>query len=297
MKKTLFTLFVAAILGFAGMRAYQIPYSPCDTPITYKLGMIDPNFKREKDELLAATKEGAGILSDARGNDLFVYSPDEAELTVNFVYDERTALVENINEKLSQVDRENLDLKERIRRFESDVLAFQAKLDNFNATVDQYNRQGGAPPEVYDELTEKQRQLRSEADSLNIRASELNLETNSFNSQVNLLNQNVSKFNQAISQKPEEGIYDPANNSITIYFVDNHPELVHTLAHEFGHALGMEHVDDSNAIMYTLTSQSLVMVEDDINQLNKVCQSYPMPVHWINSFLTSTYDYFAKFKK
>jgi len=46
------------------------------------------------------------------------------------------------------------------------------------------------------------------------------------------------------------------------------------LAHEMGHALGLEHVADAQAIMYKINQgKRLSLTEDDIAALNAQCAS------------------------
>jgi hypothetical protein len=282
--KNIISLILFVVLIILGVKLFETLYSPCDTPITYKIGSIDPRFGLTKQTLLSDLEEASRIISDDYGKPLFVYS-DDGTLTVNFVYDARTALEQNITKQQNLIDLQNMSLQDRVNQYKADVVAFEQKLATYNATVERYNNEGGAPPDIYNQLNSERGLLQTEGDALNTRAKQLNLETNNYNAQVDNLNKNVNQFNQAITQKPEEGLYDGSTNTISIYFVDNKPELIHTLAHEFGHALGMIHIDDPEAIMYPSTSKTLTMTMGDKQELESVCKSYPIGVHWINSLI------------
>ncbi|MEX2013071.1 MAG: matrixin family metalloprotease, partial [Candidatus Levyibacteriota bacterium] len=80
------------------------------------------------------------------------------------------------------------------------------------------------------------------------------------------------------------GLYDPNNNTITIYFASNYSELIHTLTHEFGHALGMQHVENSQSIMYPYTTSSVTLTPEDLEQLAYVCRKQSLPLHWLMVF-------------
>lgn len=60
---------------------------------------------------------------------------------------------------------------------------------------------------------------------------------------------------------------------ITIYQYDNEYRLVRVLAHEFGHALSLNHSKSAEAVMYPLIrSDSLVLAADDIATLKEHCK-------------------------
>ena len=72
-----------------------------------------------------------------------------------------------------------------------------------------------------------------------------------------------------------EGLYEYKNGkrSITIYQYDNEYRLVRVLAHEFGHALGLNHSKSAEAVMYPLIrSDSLALTADDIAALKEHCK-------------------------
>lgn len=72
-----------------------------------------------------------------------------------------------------------------------------------------------------------------------------------------------------------EGLYEykKGKRSITIYQYDNEYRLVRVLAHEFGHALGLNHSKSVEAVMYPLIqSDSLALAVDDIAALKGHCK-------------------------
>lgn len=282
--KRIFLLFllllVSGIFIYRQNAASLLSYSPCDNPIPYKIGSIDPKFGLSSTDVLADTKTAANILNTAENKQLFVYS-DTATLTVNFVYDARAELSTQIDRLKTQLSQKDGTLTQQINNYKAQSNQFEQKLSDFNATVEKYNREGGAPSDIFKILTEQQKQLQKEADGLNQMARLLNLSTREFNVDVSNLNQNTAQFNNEIALKPEEGLFDSGEHTITIYFAGNHNELIHTLTHEFGHALGMQHVNNSRAIMYSYSTTFLTPASEDLEQLAYVCRKQPAPIHWI----------------
>lgn len=260
-----------------------LSYSECDTPLSYSIGSVDPKFGLSQSEVLNDIATATSIWSSAEGKNLFTYSPN-ASLKVSFVYDQRQALDSQITQLNSQLDQNGKSLQQQVADYKSQVAAFKQQLQAFKDKVNSYNRQGGAPPDVYNQLIQQQKDLQAEADQLNERARELNLSTQNYNSDVATLNQDVDSFNSAIAQKPEEGLYDGGNDTITIYFASDRQELLHTLAHEFGHSLGMDHVKDPEAIMYPYTTKTFSVTSDDMQQLTYACREQSAPLHWMQEF-------------
>lgn len=263
-------LFVSTPIQTQAIKFFS--FNPCDTPISYKIGQIDAGFNLSQKQVIADTKEAAGLLSQAEGKNLFVYNPS-APLTINFIYDQRSALNSTINNLQSKLETQNKSLQQQFDDYEKDVKDFEAKLADLNATVEKYNSEGGAPPDAYNDLINRQNELRAEGAALNQRARQLNLQTKDYNGGVHTLNRDVDTFNNAISVKPEEGLFDPQADTITIYFANSHNELVHTLAHEFGHALGMQHVSDPEAIMYPNSTPALAVTQADQEQMDRICSN------------------------
>jgi hypothetical protein len=281
-------IFVATLVGivvFATPEYKQeaikvLSYSICDTPTKYKIGTIDTKFGGTQSQIKGDLQKAANIWNDLYSKELFKYSED-AKLTVNFTYDQRSSLYTYIDELQKQLDQKNTTYEQQVAAYEKNLASFNKRLSDFNSTVDSYNKSGGAPPDIYNKLILEQEKLQEEDNVLKEEASRLNISANIYNSEVEKLNQNINEFNSVITQKPEEGLYDPNNNTITIYFITSQDELIHTLAHEFGHALDFQHVTDPKSIMYPYTSKILTPAAQDVEQLNLACAPQPIFEHWV----------------
>jgi predicted Zn-dependent protease len=87
---------------------------------------------------------------------------------------------------------------------------------------------------------------------------------------------NYQNTGDALGREFCEGFYESKNvqQTINFYQFDNYYRLVRVLAHEFGHALRLNHSDDSKAVMYRLIqSDKIELSPDDIVALQRRCNN------------------------
>ncbi len=255
-----------------------LTYNACNIAQLYKIGSIDSRFGLSNAEVEDDIQQAIGIWNTVEGKTLFTQS-EKAKLSVNFVYDQRQALNSQVQQLDTDLGLQNATLQQKIDDFKSRAAAYEQELAAFEALVNKYNSQGGAPPDVYKGLVQQQYDLNSQAQTLNATAKELNLSTHDYNTNVSNLHEDIDQLNAELTQKPEEGLYNGKDLTITIYLTNSKAELIHTLAHEFGHALGMMHVKGESSIMYSRTSSFLTPTSQDLVELAYVCRPQSLVVH------------------
>jgi len=287
--KKLLILLVVIISGYflftiKGGDGYPLlSYSRCDTPLTYRIGTIDPRFNLTADETLATVGEAAALWNSAWLSPIFMYDP-KGEIVISLDYDERQMLSSQINEIQTDLDTGKTSLDPKINAYKNHTAEFDKKMATLNADIAYWNGQGGAPQDVFNQLKDRQTALRLEAESLNDEAADLNQSTKSYNFQIKTLNQTIGMLDKTLVSKPEEGIYNPNNNSISIYFNNSKAELVHTIAHELGHARDLDHLPDPTAIMYSSSTKITTLSPDDLTALNKVCEKRSVTELYWNTY-------------
>lgn len=265
---------------------YYTANAVCDVPVAYRIGNIDPSFSISEDQVRTALSSAESLWEDATGRNLFTYD-EEATLLVNFVFDERQEESNAEHELRDELDEKGtvsdsirseytklLDQYEALKNsYDTRARQYEERLRDYNEEVAEWNEKGGAPREAYELLEETKRTLGSEQKELNTVAYQLNQmvqKINAIGAQGNKVvsdyNEIVETYNERFNEAREFTQGDYQGDMINIYQYDSFDELVVVLAHEFGHALSLPHVENGDSVMYhymdTQTSEKGVSAED-----------------------------------
>lgn len=291
-----FVLLLAIL--FVLIVSFMRTANPCQEPITYRLGKVDERFNLSREEFRTAVKIATAMWGKPFYRDFFREEANGA-IEINLLYDyrqEATDRLKKLHYKIDGSKNSYEELKSRLENLKaeheqknaglnSDFNAYKARVNAFNADNESWNRRGGAPQSVHTRLMKEKDELAALIDNLRVRQDEMKTLVDTINSVVVVINEIATSNNLDLVDQQNigntlgrefcEGVYEYKNGkrSITIYQYDNEYRLVRVLAHEFGHALGLDHSKSGDAVMYHLIqSDSLELSPDDITAVKSRCK-------------------------
>lgn len=253
----------------------------CDTPLRYALGEVDPRFGVEKDVLQKELLKAERVWEDEIGKDVLVYD-EQSDFHINFVFDERqrkTFESKKLEKKLDNVEALQKGISKEYdalvatherkkSRYESDVRTYDRLVSEYERQVAEYTASGGVTEAVYQKLEKQRKEANAMVDDIENQRRALNTTVQQINDLVKKEKSVVASYNKEVVtyesknggvQEFDQGVY--TGKEINIYQFSEMNDLVLVLAHELGHALGMNHVDNPHSVMYYL------MAEQNVNHI------------------------------
>jgi len=270
----------------------------CKIPLRYKLGVVDERFNLDNSRIRMAMAEAEHLWEQAVGKNLFTPA-QQADLIINFVFDQRQMRTRQRHLLRSELIRrkyhsdvvreEHGKLKTQYETMQQDYKketdSYRQRLDQYQGQVAYWNDQGGAPKDIFTRLeTQRQtldsanRELEYQRRRLNRFIATMNQTNDRANQAITEYNHKVAEYNRRFGQEQGEslikGTYQA--NRINIYQFRDESDLVLVIAHEFGHALSLDHVADTRSVMhYRISNEEAPegITVHDLKEFARVCET------------------------
>lgn len=290
-----------------GEPRHSFGHSACGIPIHVALGEVDPRFGYDRATVQQAMRDAAGLWQASYREVMFVHSRHPRAMAVSLVFDDRQhsanqrrSLRTGIDRNRSQLESEEAELTRSGDRIEwaqsvdaREREALQARGREHAARIAEWNaapasrnegrrqaleREGAEIRAAFAELDRARRALNEDIAAHNQRVHERR-------AQAEALQGSVEQYNAFASDHPiESGRYShdrEQGRRIAVFRAADYNELVWILAHEFGHSLGLVHVEQPGAVMNALLHEDagkqrsrtmpVVLGDADRSALARVC--------------------------
>ena len=210
----------------------------CTRPVGWYIGEIDERFGISTAEVLEAAELAAAVWNADRPQRPYFAYDESGTLPIHLKYDPTVNLV------IGEQD----EFQRKIDHYNDQLAAYVAKLEKHSEEVERFKqgRVSGHRDLVRMRLNRASEELQREQQRL--QALEASLEEQRPRRR-GVLHLHVGRYEQQVSRfGRSERIID---ERILIMQFSDFDELVLVLAHEFGHALGLDHVNDPQAVMHS----------------------------------------------
>lgn len=270
-----------------------------DIRVWYRIGTIDPRHGISEAEVREIARAAERMWEHAIGRNLVHYD-GTSSFEINILWGELSewnaaraeayAVVHGSSVRVDAAERKLTEAYKRTQQVETayvrDFDAHTRELEAHNAEVSRWNREGGAPEDIYRRLGKQAERLREDAAALEVRRREYNRQVGYVNQLRVEYEKRIAEHNRSLAyfrerfpgaRTMDQGLY--RGDGIDVYYFEDADDLRITIAHELGHALGIGHTDDPGTLMYPLKSDKNghldVVTEVDLRYLREALENPP----------------------
>jgi len=255
----------------------------CQIPLGWRLGTLDPAFNLTEQQALTLISTAADMWNNATGKTLLHHDPAQG-FVIDFKFDARQQQL--LKQRLLQRNLARYDdaiqpglktLPEKFAELELKIADFNQQKSQLQQQISQFQPNAHNAEAERRQLEQQQQSLVREADWLEQQRQQLMRDQDYLNETIRQRNELVQTADNPTTSAPfEVGLMTikQQQRQMTIFAFSSETDLIATIAHEFGHAFGIDHTPEPESIMFhQLSTQQQQLTAADLRAWQSTCQT------------------------